>query len=265
MPHPTHEKQKLPANSAPRNSACSHPTQTHSARGMARACFVLGLAITALQAAVVLLLIWRSDGWTAHPLGRTVPAPEAASARPADDDGLLAISVMRLAVPDRSTSSPNLTTHVVSCPLYSGPGYDAKRHASREVTLPAFEAPFASTPRPPTLSVEAVPLSDVRLTPGSAFHAAFETNLQYLKVRVRVRVRVGVRVRVSRAPAARAAGRRKQGVITREHTRCSSCRSPHAACWQLTRSAALVRSVSLRVRGRGAPSSSSSEPLGGPG
>ena len=153
---------------------------------------MLGLAITALQAAVVLLLIWRSDGWTAHPLGRTVPAPEAASARPADDDGPLAISVMRLAVPDRSTSSPNLTTHVVSCPLYSGPGYDAKRHASREVTLPAFEAPFASTPRPPTLSVEAVPLSDVRLTPGSAFHAAFETNLQYLKVRVRVRVRVRV-------------------------------------------------------------------------
>ena len=143
---------------------------------------MLGLAITALQAAVVLLLIWRSDGWTAHPLGRTVAAPEAASARPADDDGPLAISVMRLAVPDRSTSSPNLTTHVVSCPLYSGPGYDAKRHASREVTLPAFEAPFASTPRPPTLSVEAVPLSDVRLTPGSAFHAAFETNLQYLKL-----------------------------------------------------------------------------------
>ena len=151
---------------------------------------MLGLAITALQAAVVLLLIWRSDGWTAHPLGRTVLPPEAAPARPADDDGPLAISVMRLAVPDRSTSSPNLTTHVVSCPLYSGPGYDAKRHASREVTLPAFEAPFASTPRPPTLSVEAVPLSDVRLTPGSAFHAAFETNLQYLKVRVRVRVGV---------------------------------------------------------------------------
>ena len=157
---------------------------------MARACFALGLAITALQAAVVLLLIWRSDGWTAHPLGRTVP--EAASARPADDDEPVAISVMRLTVPDRSTSSPNLTTHVVSCPLYSGPGYDAKRHASREVTLPAFEAPFASTHRPPTLSVEAVPLSDVRLTAGSAFHAAFETNLQYLKVRVRVRVRVRV-------------------------------------------------------------------------
>ena len=161
---------------------------------------MLGLAITALQAAVVLLLIWRSDGWTAHPLGRTVAAPEAASARPADDDGPLAISVMRLAVPDRSTSSPNLTTHVVSCPLYSGPGYDAKRHASREVTLPAFEAPFASTPRPPTLSVEAVPLSDVRLTPGSAFHAAFETNLQYLKVRVRVSVSVSVRVRVRVSP-----------------------------------------------------------------
>ena len=107
---------------------------------MARACFALGVAITALQAAVVLLLIWRSDGWTAHPLGRTVP--EAASARPADDDEPVAISVMRLAMPDRSTSSPNLTTHVVLCPLYSGPGYDAKRHASREVTLPAFEAPL---------------------------------------------------------------------------------------------------------------------------
>ena len=179
---------KVAANSARRFTPRT-PLDT-LVRGMARACFVLGLAITALQAAVVLLLIWRSDGWTAHPLGRTVPAPEAASARPADDDEPLAISVMRLAVPDRSTSSPNLTTHVVSCPLYSGPGYDAKRHASREVTLPAFEAPFASTPRPPTLSVEAVPLSDVRLTPGSAFHAAFETNLQYLKVRVRVRVGV---------------------------------------------------------------------------
>ena len=97
---------------------------------------MLGLTITVLQAAVVLLLIWHSDDWTAHPLGRTVPAPEAA-ARPSDD-APPTITVLRLTVPAAKRSS-NLTTHAVSCPLYSGPGYDAKRHASREVSLPAFD------------------------------------------------------------------------------------------------------------------------------
>ena len=98
---------------------------------------MLGLTITVLQAAVVLLLIWHSDDWTSHPLpSRTAPAAEAA-ARPSDD-APPTITVLRLTVPAAKGSS-NLTTHAVSCPLYSGPGYDAKRHASREVSLPAFD------------------------------------------------------------------------------------------------------------------------------
>ena len=114
---------------------------------------MLGLTITALQAAVVLILIWYSTDWMAHPQGRTVPAAEDAPPK---------ITVLRLSVPDTKTKSHNLTTHAVSCPLYSGPGYDATRHASRDVTLPEFEAPFASTPHPPRWE-ELLPLHTVIL------------------------------------------------------------------------------------------------------
>jgi len=147
--------------------------------------------VCSLQATVALILItqWLSiDSLSTH-YRRTQPGEAHGPMVAARGQSAVAlwpveqrmrISTLRLQVPDAPVS--NLSTHSVSCPVFSGPGYDAKRHPSHDVTLPEFEAPFASALRPPTLTVDALPLSDVRLLPGSAFHAAFETNLQYLKL-----------------------------------------------------------------------------------
>ena len=135
-----------------------------------------------MNVAVVLIVVaqWitmsRPMMYVSRPHSVTPTRPDAAAAAPPR------VSILRLHAPSPVNPATNLTTRRVSCPLYSGPGYDAKRHASQDVDLPEFEAPFASTPRPPTLAIEAVPLSDVTLLPGTPFHAAFETNLQYLKL-----------------------------------------------------------------------------------
>ena len=144
--------------------------------------------ICSLQAAIALLMVTQYCSWFAirdQSLG-TVRAADGAWRHQASNgasrraDWPTSVSVLRVQVPTAPIS--NLSTHSVSCPIFSGPGYDAKRHKSHDVSLPAFEAPFESTPRPPLLAVDAIPLSDVRLLAGSAFHAAFETNLAYLKL-----------------------------------------------------------------------------------
>ena len=144
--------------------------------------------ICSLQAAIALLMVTQYCSWFAirdQSLG-TVRAADGAWRHQASNgasrraDWPTSVSILRVQVPTAPIS--NLSTHSVSCPIFSGPGYDAKRHKSHDVSLPAFEAPFESTPRPPLLAVDAIPLSDVRLLAGSAFHAAFETNLAYLKL-----------------------------------------------------------------------------------
>ena len=69
-----------------------------------------------------------------------------------------------------------------SCPLYSGPGYDQKRHASRVVNLPRFSSPYEGTPQPPRFALEPLPASAVVLEAGSVFERAFATNARYLKL-----------------------------------------------------------------------------------
>ena len=73
-----------------------------------------------------------------------------------------------------------LGERTVSCPLYSGPGYNKERHPSKEISVPAFAAPFDTTPQTPVFKLEPLSPSDVRLTVGSAFERAFNTNHQYL-------------------------------------------------------------------------------------
>ena len=69
----------------------------------------------------------------------------------------------------------------VSCPMFSGPGYDKTRHPSHGVSIPALAAPFRQSAPRPAPRLEPVPLSDVRLRPGSFFERAFATNLAFLK------------------------------------------------------------------------------------
>lgn len=76
----------------------------------------------------------------------------------------------------------------ISCPSFSGPGYDKRRHPSRRISVPTLAAPYepsssssSSARHPRKRRLEALPLSDVRLLPGSAFEAAFRTNLNFLK------------------------------------------------------------------------------------
>ena len=147
------------------------------------------LVVCVLQAAVALILItqWLAISRPPQPALAVAQQPHTASAKPTLTPAAvqlieqpMSVSVVRIQPPDAPLS--NLSMHTVSCPIFSGPGYDARRHASRDVVVPEFEAPFASKPRPPTLAVDAMPLSDVSLLPGSAFHSAFETNLQYLKL-----------------------------------------------------------------------------------
>ena len=68
----------------------------------------------------------------------------------------------------------------ISCPMFSGPGYDKRRHPSHTIEVPTLEAPFRSSVAP-RRRLETVALSDVRLLEPSAFARAFAVNLQYLK------------------------------------------------------------------------------------
>ena len=67
--------------------------------------------------------------------------------------------------------------------MFSGPGYDKTRHPSHDITIPALTAPLTQLDPPPRLRarLESVPLSDVRLSPGSRFERAFATNIAFLK------------------------------------------------------------------------------------
>ena len=70
------------------------------------------------------------------------PQPQAQQ-QPAAPTSLSTLQPTRV---DFRTSSANFTLRQTSCPIYSGPGYDKNRHPSRDTPLPAFEAPFTSTP-----------------------------------------------------------------------------------------------------------------------
>ncbi|KAL1500497.1 hypothetical protein AB1Y20_013154 [Prymnesium parvum] len=81
-----------------------------------------------------------------------------------------------------ATPLPSIGRRDVSCPLYSGPGYDRRRHPSRQINVPAFEAPYLSAPRPARRAALApLPPSLLRLLPGSPFADAFDTNLRFLR------------------------------------------------------------------------------------
>ena len=99
---------------------------------------------------------------------------------------------------DIAVAAPTTTEQqqTISCPSFSGPGYDRRRHPSRDISVPHLAAPYqggvagamtasgaestggAGAPR---RRLEPLPLSDVRLLPGSAFERAFATNLNFLK------------------------------------------------------------------------------------
>ena len=81
---------------------------------------------------------------------------------------------------DGSGAPDGMHAQKISCPMFSGPGYDKKRHPSHMIEVPEFEAPFRSQPRPHS-RLEPLPLHDVRLLPHSAFARAFTTNLVFLK------------------------------------------------------------------------------------
>ena len=80
-----------------------------------------------------------------------------------------------------ANGGPHVT---ISCPMFSGPGYDKKRHPSHSVNIPKLQAPFLSSflaPEQHQRRLSLVALADVRLLPGSAFERAFATNLAFLK------------------------------------------------------------------------------------
>ena len=108
------------------------------------------------------------------------------------DDGDLdkgtTVTVEQRATLDATALEADLprATREISCPTFSGPGYVKERHPSRPITVPVLEAPYKEPTRPQEPSgrgsrLQALPLSDVRLLPGSAFHAGFQTNLRFLK------------------------------------------------------------------------------------
>ena len=110
------------------------------------------------------------------PARKPQPQPQQQPAAPTS------LSTLQPPRVDFRTSAANFTLRQTSCPIYSGPGYDKNRHPSRDTPLPAFEAPFTSTPRPPRLPLAPLPLADVALAAGTRWHAAFETNREFLRL-----------------------------------------------------------------------------------
>lgn len=119
--------------------------------------------------------------------------PAARSARPPPPELPTVVSAVveargSLDPRELEASGPPRTFRSISCPSFSGPGYDKRRHPSRTISIPALAAPYeepaassARAPRGRPRRLQPVPLSDVRLLPGSAFERAFATNLQFLR------------------------------------------------------------------------------------
>lgn len=99
--------------------------------------------------------------------------------RQSDPDSTDSYSPPPVWLPERDAIAA-LGERTVSCPLFSGPGYNKERHPSREITVPKFEAPFAATPHPPALVLDTMAPSDVTLARDTVFDRAFRTNLRYL-------------------------------------------------------------------------------------
>ena len=137
---------------------------------------VVGLNFTAL-------VITSSDTRPVAASSSARPASSSSGARPARANNAPqedTIEQYRPPAFELTADAAALGQRTVSCPLYSGPGYNKLRHASREISVPAFEAPFVARPKPPEMKLEPLPPADVRLRAGSSFEAAFRTNHQYL-------------------------------------------------------------------------------------
>ena len=90
----------------------------------------------------------------------------------------------RLATGPEQSSPAHGPMHEISCPIFSGPGYDKKNpaHRSHTIVVPELEAPFHSPIRsPPRPLLQTISLSDVRLRGGSAFERAFDVNRIFLR------------------------------------------------------------------------------------
>ena len=120
---------------------------------------VVGLNFTAL-------VITSSDTRPVAASSSARPASSSSGARPARANNAPqedTIEQYRPPAFELTADAAALGQRTVSCPLYSGPGYNKLRHACREISVPAFEAPFVARPKPPEMKLEPLPPADVRL------------------------------------------------------------------------------------------------------
>ena len=92
----------------------------------------------------------------------------------------LPVSITSVTPRPLELAAASSSTRTISCPIFSGPGYVRANHPSHNISVPALPAPYSSEPRPRP-HLEPLPLSDVRLLPGSAYYSGFRTNLLFLK------------------------------------------------------------------------------------
>ncbi|KAK3268078.1 hypothetical protein CYMTET_23395 [Cymbomonas tetramitiformis] len=87
--------------------------------------------------------------------------------------------------PATTSAHPEISAAVeISCPFYSGPGFDKRNARFRNVQAALLDSPIAHNPAQKrfTAPLEAIPLGDIRLTGENQFSRAERTNLKYLEM-----------------------------------------------------------------------------------
>ena len=114
------------------------------------------VAVAAAVAAIystVALTLFPSDPPAENNKRRLYRTAATTTLPPKEVAAVAAASVAVLAPAEIDPEALNIrldgATRSISCPMFSGPGYDKTRHPSHTISIPALEAPFIGSAAPP--------------------------------------------------------------------------------------------------------------------